>query len=92
MHFEVRFKGLALNPAHLFDFNKREIINAEVVLKKTPSGYAALPKGVNMYVVKKGDNLFEIAKQYGTSISKLCELNSIKRNNFLYVGQKIRII
>jgi len=92
LHFEVRFKGLALNPAHLFDFNKREIIHAEVVLKKTPSGYAALPKGVNMYVVKKGDNLFEIAKQYGTSISKLCELNSIKRNNFLYVGQKIRII
>lgn len=92
LHFETRFKGIALNPAHLFNFEQQKVIHPEVKLLKTETGYAALPKGVNVHTVKKGDNLYEIAKQYGTSINKLCQLNGIKRNGILYVGQKIRII
>ena len=44
------------------------------------------------YKVKKGDNLSKIAKNNGTSVDKLLELNkSIKDPNKIYVGQNINL-
>lgn len=40
--------------------------------------------------VKKGDTLSSIARKYGTSVSKLCQLNGIKQNAVLRLGQKIK--
>lgn len=91
LHFEVRFKGIALNPAHLIDFKDEKVIDPQVTLKKIKYGYAAIPEGVEYHVVKKGDNLYEIARRYGTTINRLCNLNGIRRNQILWVGQKIRI-
>lgn len=45
----------------------------------------------NIYVVKKGDNLYKIAKKYGTSVDKLAALNNIKNKNLIFVGQKLKI-
>lgn len=92
LHFETRFKGIAINPAHFINFEKDQVVHPNVKLVKTKDGYAALPEGVNIHTVKRGDNLYEIAQRYGTSINKLCSLNGIKRNSILYVGQKIRVI
>lgn len=44
-----------------------------------------------VYVVKKGDNLYKIAKKYGTSVNKLAALNNIKNKNLIFVGQKLKI-
>lgn len=44
-----------------------------------------------IYVVKKGDNLTKIAKEFNTTINELVKLNNIKNPNFIYVGQKIKI-
>jgi LysM repeat protein/predicted nucleic acid-binding Zn-ribbon protein len=47
--------------------------------------------GSNEYKVKKGDNLSRIAKEKGTSVSKLLELNPwIKDKNKIYPGQIIK--
>ena len=92
LHFETRFKGIAINPAHFINFERDQVVHPNVKLVKTKDGYAALPEGVNIHTVKRGDNLYEIAQRYGTSINKLCSLNGIKRNSILYVGQKIRVI
>lgn len=43
------------------------------------------------YIVKKGDNLTKIAKKYNTSVAKLVALNKIKNQNFIKIGQKLRI-
>lgn len=43
------------------------------------------------YIVKSGDNLTKIARMYGTTVSKLVELNGIKNPNLIYVNQKLRI-
>ncbi|PLW92038.1 MAG: metalloendopeptidase [Marinilabiliales bacterium] len=45
----------------------------------------------NYYYVKKGDTLSAIARRFGTSVAKLCELNGISKNSTLHIGQKIRI-
>jgi LysM repeat protein len=92
LHFETRFKGIAINPAHFIDFDKEKVVHQKVKLVKTKDGFAALPEGVNLHTVERGDNLYEIANRYGTTINKLCALNGIQRNSILYVGQKIRVI
>jgi lysozyme family protein len=45
----------------------------------------------NEYVVKSGDTLGKIAKQYGTTVEKLVEINNIKNANVIVSGQKIKL-
>lgn len=42
------------------------------------------------YTVKNGDNLYNIARKYGTSVDALIELNDLKNNN-LSIGQVLKI-
>lgn len=44
-----------------------------------------------IYKVVRGDTLTKIAKQYGTTVKKLVELNGIKNPNLIYVGQIIKL-
>ncbi len=49
-------------------------------------------EGKDPYTVKKGDNLSNIAKNNGTSVDKLLDLNkNIKDPNKIYVGQNINL-
>lgn len=92
LHWEIRFKGVPLDPHAFIDFEKGELQNDTLVLKKTRYGYAAYPAGTQFYQVKRGDFLYKIANRYGTSVSNLCKLNGIRRNSILRVGQRIRVI
>lgn len=44
-----------------------------------------------IYVVKSGDTLSDIAKKYGTTYQKLAAYNNISNPNVITVGQKIKI-
>ena len=44
-----------------------------------------------VYIVKKGDTLWGIANEYGTTYQKLAEINGIENPNLIYVGQKIKL-
>ena len=47
-------------------------------------------KGV--YTVKRGDTLWEIAKSFGTTVSKLKRLNNFRgRNPKVYPGDRIKV-
>jgi murein DD-endopeptidase MepM/ murein hydrolase activator NlpD len=91
LHFEVRFKGKPINPKSLIDFKESKLLSSELILTKTRWSYAAYPKGVKFYTIQPGDFLYKIAKQFGTSVSKICEMNGIKRNSVLIAGKKLRI-
>ncbi|MDA9563516.1 peptidoglycan DD-metalloendopeptidase family protein [Flavobacteriales bacterium] len=92
LHFECRYKGVPLNPLAFIDYDEQALLSDTLVLKKTQYGYAAFPAGTKFYVVEKGDSLFEIAKRFGTTTNKLAELNGIRRNQYLIVGQSLRVI
>ncbi len=47
---------------------------------------------MNMYIVKKGDTLWDIAKKYKTTVAKIANTNDIEDENKLSVGQKMLII
>lgn len=40
--------------------------------------------------IKSGDTLGALAIRYGTSVSKLCEMNNITKNTTLHIGQSLR--
>ena len=54
------------------------------------AGVAAKAKE-EFYVVKPGDCLSVIAKNYGTTVNQLVEWNGIKNANLINVGQKLRV-
>ncbi|MBL4623816.1 MAG: peptidoglycan DD-metalloendopeptidase family protein, partial [Flavobacteriales bacterium] len=92
LHFECRFKGVPINPLAFIDYETQSLLGDTLVLKKTKYGYAAFPKGTKFYVVESGDSLYEIAKRFGITTHKLAELNGLRRNQYLIVGQSLRVI
>ena len=61
-----------------------------IVGKRSP--YPPQPEPEKQYyVVKRGDNLTKIAKQFGTTVAQLCEWNNIKNANLILVGQVLRV-
>lgn len=87
LHFEVRFRGQAINPKYFIAFDEQKLRSPFVTVKKTRWGMAAYPQNVSFHIVEKGDSLFEIAKRYGTTTNKLKELNQVTGR--LKKGQKI---
>lgn len=90
LHFEVRFLGVPLDPAKIFDFEKQDILADTYTYRKkqnkTPTG------GDIYYKVRKGDTLGRIAARQGVTVSQLCKLNGITRKTILRVGQVLRCI
>jgi LysM repeat protein len=43
------------------------------------------------YVVQAGDNLYRIARHFGTTVSAIIELNNITNPNLIYPGQYLKI-
>ena len=92
LHYEIRYKGIPLDPGQIIAFKEKQLVSDVIVLNKTKWSYGIIPKGVTFHLVKSGDYLHKIAKQYGQSVDVLCELNGIKRNTMLKVGQKLRVL
>lgn len=44
-----------------------------------------------VHTVKQGDTLSAIARKYHTTVAKLCQLNRIKEDGILSLGQKIKV-
>lgn len=67
-------------------------LNGRVWSKHGKLPYLSYDKGYsNVYVVKVGDNLTQIAKEHKTTVEELVTLNNIKNKNLIYVGQKLKI-
>lgn len=70
-----------------------EVQTGQVLRLSKPSVMAppsTAVKGVSVYKVKSGDTLFKIAKHYGTTVTKLKSLNSLKSDT-VKVGQVLKI-
>lgn len=44
-----------------------------------------------LYIVRRGNTLTQIAREYGVTIENIVELNSIANPNLIYVGETLRI-
>ena len=91
LHFEVRFKGVPVNPQYLISFKNQQLLCSELVIKKTRWGLAAFPKNATFYTVEKGDTIFEIAKRFGTTTASIREKNGFAGRVRLKVGQQVNV-
>lgn len=94
LHLEMRFMGIAINPADIIDFNTFKPKNS---IYKFRSKQAKLAQeglggsgGAMYHRVKRGDTLGGIARRYGTTVSRLCRLNNMRSSKTLRIGQRIR--
>ncbi len=56
-----------------------------------PAAKPAAAGSSNIHTVVSGDTLTSIARRYGTTIEKLCQLNQIGRDDILSLGKKLRV-
>lgn len=91
LHFEVRFKGVPINPKYVISFNEEKLFCNELTIKKTKWGLAAFPAKEKCYTVQKGDTVFEIAKRFGTTTASIKEMNGLSGRIRLKPGQLINV-
>lgn len=91
LHFEVRFKGQALNPSSIICFNENRTYNDSIVIKKSRYGICAYPSNATLHTIERGDTWYEVAKTYGLTMKELCVLNGTDKRYYLKIGQKLRV-
>lgn len=92
LHFELRFKGVPINPKYLISFAGQKLVCNEITIKKTKWGLAAYPTNIKMHKVEKGDTVADIAKHYATTTSSIKEINGLPYKTRLKVGQVIYVV
>lgn len=55
------------------------------------SGSSAAKASTINYSVKSGDNLWKLSEQYNTTVSSITSLNDMSQNDYLYIGQTLKI-
>lgn len=93
LHWEIRYLGEAMNPASFVDFSTGLLKNADeyVIGIKAMKQARAEQAAMKYHKVRSGDTLSGIAKKYGTTVKRLCQLNNIKETKILQIGMKIRV-
>jgi LysM repeat protein len=91
LHFETRFRGVAINPAYIIDLEKRKLVSEKIDLVRTKQGYAVRPGGVQFHTVKRGESITKIAQQYGRSIQQIRTYNGWSSGVRVKQGQQVRV-
>ena len=96
LHYEIRYRGAAINPKYLVDF-KNQVLTSEVFYLKREHFKPTTENGTTTvgtkkyYTVKKGDTLSKIAARNNTTVSKICKLNGISAKKVLRPGMRLRV-
>lgn len=90
LHFEIRYRGEPFDPNHIIDFSACTLRHDTLVLTALNFEYLIELRKAKWHTVRQGNTLGHIARRYGTSVRKLCQLNHISSRTLLRVGRKIR--
>ncbi len=91
LHFEVRYKGYPINPNDLVDFKEHKLHKDSLLIWKKSFKEVVDAKQAKYHTIKKGDTLGGLARKYGTSVKRLCQLNKISTKTILRIGRKLRV-
>lgn len=92
LHFEMRFRGVAINPAYIISIQERKLHCEKIALVRTKQGYAVRPHNVVYHIVQRGDNITKIAQQYGRTVKDIRTFNGWDGNPRLKQGQQVRVV
>ncbi|MCF0223629.1 MAG: peptidoglycan DD-metalloendopeptidase family protein [Fibrobacter sp.] len=94
LHFEMKYNGIYIDPATVFDFNEGTYKNEShtvwvASIQATEDEYQKELAKHRYYKVRRGDCLGKIARRYGISIHRLKQLNNMKSDR-IRPGQVLR--
>ena len=81
--------GVPVNEVYAFSNRSGRKSTTRVARKAKTSGGAG--GDIKVVKVRKGDTLGKIARQNGTTVKKLCQLNGISTKTTLKIGRSLRI-
>ena len=88
LHMEFRVNDRALDIADYYVQNDT-VVNLYKIFDRTKKQLD--PQTAEFHTVVRGDNLWDISRQYGTTVTTLCSLNGISKNSTLRIGQRLKI-
>jgi murein DD-endopeptidase MepM/ murein hydrolase activator NlpD len=90
LHFEMRYMGEPFDPSCFYDFNNNKLLTDTLVLTKSNFEYLIDIRKARYCVIRRGDTLARISRNYHIPVSTLCRLNNITSKTILRVGRKLR--
>jgi murein DD-endopeptidase MepM/ murein hydrolase activator NlpD len=76
----------------IFRTDEEDRLLAEEQAKKEAAARAAAEAAAMRYhTIRNGDTLYSIARKYGTTVKRVCQLNGIKETTVLQVGRRLRV-
>ena len=88
----LRRAELLLKRRHFSIYAKYEQdFDAEVEVEKIEEAERKAAAAVQYHTVRSGDMLGTIARKYGTTVTRICQLNGIKSTSILRIGQRLRV-
>lgn len=91
LHFEIRFRGVAIDPSYFIDLKTHLLSAHKVDLVRTRQGYGVRPEGQEFHTVVRGDNLTKIAQHYAISVKQLRAYNNWEGYIRLKAGMQVRV-
>lgn len=91
LHFEVRYKGLSINPEDVFDFTSHKLKHSIFTVSSGNFEHILKMNEAIVHRVRNGENLSVIARRYGVSVSHITRMNSISTSTILRVGMGLKI-
>ncbi|MBQ6553909.1 MAG: LysM peptidoglycan-binding domain-containing protein, partial [Firmicutes bacterium] len=64
----------------------------EVRERSMPDGFLEKLPSVTVYIVKKGDTLWKLAKRFNTTVSEIARVNEIEDPDLIYPGERLIIL
>jgi len=91
LHFEVRYKGLSINPTEIFDFEIGRIKSQVYTITAQSFDHEIKMREEVYHRIRSGDNLSFIAQRYGVRVSQITRLNGISTRTILNIGRRLQI-
>lgn len=90
LHFEVRYKGEPIDPNQLIEWETGYLCHDTLDLNQEHFEYLIDIRKRKYHRIRSGDTLSGIARRYGTSVRKICQLNGIRSTTTLRIGRVLR--
>lgn len=90
LHFEVRYQGEPINPNDIINWDDGTLHSDVLHLSAEHFAYLKEIRKRKYHRIRSGDTLSGIARRYGTTVTTICKLNSIRSNTTLRIGRTLR--
>ncbi|MBW1296511.1 peptidoglycan DD-metalloendopeptidase family protein [Aquimarina litoralis] len=88
---KVRSKQIVVTKKWMTPRSHRSTRKSKIVVQKTLENAIDETPTRSIYIVKKGDTLYGIARKHDIAVSEICKINEIRHNSVLNIGQEIVI-